>query len=161
MRIHIGKNFESCEPVAIGAYPFSFTQDDFGRYTRKKDLRDIWIGDDVFINSFSIVEYGLYDETVLGDNCIIDGHVMIGHDVHLGKSVQVANGVHILGHVHIGDFSKIFAGATINPKVKIGRNCIVGAGSYVRHDMKDGSVAYGNPAKIITSKINYPVKSFP
>ena len=33
--------------------------------------------------------------------------------------------------------------------VTIGKNCIIGANSYVKHDLPDNVIAVGSPAKII------------
>ncbi len=40
-------------------------------------------------------------------------------------------------------------GATVNPGVKIGRNCVVGVNSLVTSNLPDGSLAVGSPAKVI------------
>jgi acetyltransferase-like isoleucine patch superfamily enzyme len=40
-------------------------------------------------------------------------------------------------------------GANILNTVKIGKNCVIGAGSVVTKDIPDNVVAYGSPCKII------------
>ena len=40
-------------------------------------------------------------------------------------------------------------GANVLNGIKIGKNCIVGAGSVVTKDIPDNWVAYGNPCKLI------------
>jgi acetyltransferase-like isoleucine patch superfamily enzyme len=52
-------------------------------------------------------------------------------------------------HVHIGTGSFIGAHSVILPNVRIGRYCVIGAGSVVTRDLPDYSVAAGNPARII------------
>jgi hypothetical protein len=50
--------------------------------------------------------------------------------------------------VEIGDFTWV-PGATINPGVRIGRNCVIGVNSLVTRDIPDGSLAGGSPAKVL------------
>nr|WP_250349320.1 DapH/DapD/GlmU-related protein [Flavobacterium anhuiense] len=49
----------------------------------------------------------------------------------------------------MGEFSQIGANSTILPKVKIGKNVIVGAGSVVTKDIPDNCLVVGVPARII------------
>lgn len=46
-------------------------------------------------------------------------------------------------------------GATIMPGVTIGNNCIIGAKSVVTHNIPNGSVAVGSPAKVIKNIDDY------
>ncbi len=41
------------------------------------------------------------------------------------------------------------------PNVRIGNNCIIGAGSVVTKDIPDNSVAVGNPCKVIGNTDEY------
>ena len=52
-------------------------------------------------------------------------------------------------HVHIGAGTMLGANCTILPNVSIGRGCILGAGSVLRQDLPDFTMAAGNPARII------------
>jgi len=145
--------------VDIGGIGFSFRQDGSGRYWRKPSGKGVLIGSDVFINSFCTVHEGMEGPTVIRDNSILDSFVHVSHDVSIGRSVQVGGRVTLLGHVEVGDYSRVFAGTVVNPRVRIGRNCIVGACSYVRHDVPDGTVVYGNPARAVTG-FRYPHRVF-
>jgi acetyltransferase-like isoleucine patch superfamily enzyme len=48
-----------------------------------------------------------------------------------------------------GDYCSIGGNATILPKVKLGNNVIVGAGSVVTKDVSDNKIVMGVPGKII------------
>lgn len=84
--------------------------------------------------------------------------VRIGHEVGLGTRTSIyTHGAYpsrLMGFpvafegVEIGDFSWI-PGATINPGVRIGRNCVIGVNSLVTSDIPDGALAAGSPAKVI------------
>jgi maltose O-acetyltransferase len=54
-----------------------------------------------------------------------------------------------IGKVNIGNRVYIGGGSSILPGVTIGDDVIIGAGSIVTRDIPRGSVACGNPAKII------------
>ena len=55
------------------------------------------------------------------------------------------------GRIDIGNDVFIGLGAIIMPGVRIGDNCIVGAGSVVTKSIPSGSVVAGNPARLIGS----------
>jgi len=84
--------------------------------------------------------------------------VRIGHEVGLGTRTSIyTHGAYpsrlqgfpvAFEGVEIGDFTWI-PGATINPGVRIGRNCVVGVNSLVTTSLPDGSLAVGSPAKVI------------
>jgi acetyltransferase-like isoleucine patch superfamily enzyme len=84
--------------------------------------------------------------------------VVIGHEVGLGTRTSIyTHGAYpsaLMGYpvafagVEIGDFTWI-PGATINPGVRIGRNCVIGVNSLVTKNIADGSLAAGSPAAVI------------
>jgi acetyltransferase-like isoleucine patch superfamily enzyme len=84
--------------------------------------------------------------------------VTIGHEVGLGTRTSLyTHGAYpsrlqgfpvSFDGIEIGDFSWI-PGATINPGVRIGRNCVVGVNSLVTTSLPDGCLAAGTPAKVI------------
>lgn len=80
--------------------------------------------------------------------------------IHIGNYTMIA-GTTILTHdycrslkadVYIGDDCFI-SGGFILPGVRIGNNCIVGAGSVVTKDVPDNCMVAGNPARIIRTGI--------
>jgi acetyltransferase-like isoleucine patch superfamily enzyme len=116
------------------------------------------------------------DNVSIGTLSVIEHHVNIGHNVRihsqvfvpeysvledgawLGPNVVLTNAKYPLspgiketlkGPV-IKKRAKIGANATILPGVVvIGENALVGAGSVVIHNVPDGAVVVGNPARII------------
>lgn len=107
----------------------------------------IRLGEHVFVNA----------------NCTFldGGYITIGSHTLIGPNVQIYTPHHPVDYVArreskeyaypvtIGEDCWIGGGAIICPGVKIGNRCIIGAGSVVTKDIPDGSVAVGNPAKVI------------
>jgi len=54
-----------------------------------------------------------------------------------------------IGKVKIGNRVFIGASSIVLPGVSIGDDVIIGAGSIVTHDIPSGSVAVGNPARVV------------
>lgn len=93
--------------------------------------------------------------------------------IEIGDNVTMAPRVHILchdastkqflnhtkiGRVTIGNNVFIGAESVVLPGVTIGNNVIIGANSTVTHDIPDGSVAAGTPARVICTLEEYLAK---
>lgn len=101
---------------------------------------------------------------------IDDSHpwlIEIGNDVTLAPRVHIlahdASTKSFLGYTKIGRViigNKVFVGAeaVILPGVTIGNNVIIGANSTVTHDIPDGMVAVGSPARILCTTEKYLAK---
>lgn len=82
------------------------------------------------------------------DNCTC--HTDTGYDLTLGENVTVGHNAIVHGCT-IGNNTLIGMGAICMDGATIGNNCIIGAGTVVLEGrvIPDGSVAVGNPARII------------
>lgn len=67
----------------------------------------------------------------------------------IGNFVELSLDVHVTGNFKIGDFTVFGTNATMLPKLTIGKNVIIDAGSVVTKNLPDNFVAVGIPAKII------------
>lgn len=86
----------------------------------------------------------------LGDRVGVAGGVQfLTHDgaMFLLRSTR-PDGQH-LGRVVVGDDSYLGQNCLLLPGTRIGRGCIVGAGSVVRGTVPDNSLVAGNPARIV------------
>ena len=90
--------------------------------------------------------------------------------IEIGDNVTMAPRVHILchdastknflnytkiGRVTIGNNVFIGAETVVLPGVTIGNNVIIGANSTVTHDVPDGTVVAGSPARVLCSLEEY------
>lgn len=82
----------------------------------------------------------------IGDNVTMSIRVtLMAHDA----STKKLTGYTKIGHIKIGNNVFIGANTTILPGVTIGDSAVVGAGSVVTHDVPEGVVVAGVPARQI------------
>jgi acetyltransferase-like isoleucine patch superfamily enzyme len=119
------------------------------------------IGDNVCIWGNSVIDYGC----CIGNNVKIHNKVyvaqftLIEDDVFLAPGVTLANDIHpgcpnsaeCMEGPRIKKGAQIGINASVLPRVVIGENAVIGAGSVVTKDIPPGVVAYGNPAQVVCS----------
>jgi maltose O-acetyltransferase len=82
----------------------------------------------------------------------IGAHTRIAHDVRIiahDAAMKTLTGYTEVASVVIGERCYIGAGAIVLPGASIGDGAVIGAGSIVRGAIPAGTVAVGNPAKVI------------
>lgn len=82
----------------------------------------------------------------------IGNHVTLAPRVHIlahDASTKVFIGYTRIANTTIGNNVFVGAGTIILPGVTIGDNVVIGAGSIVSKDIPEGSVAAGNPARVL------------
>jgi len=88
----------------------------------------------------------------IGDNCTICPNVrLIAHDASTKKYLGYTK----IGRIDIRENCFIGDSVIVLPDVTIGPNTIIGAGSVVIGDVPPGSLAAGNPARVISSLQDY------
>ena len=141
--------------------------DDAGRLELLKGLLG-HIGDDaIIINQPFYCDYGkqisvgkrffanfhftVLDEApvTIGDDCFIGPNVSIYTACHSTDPVERNTRKEWAEPVTIGNNVWIGGSVTILPGVTIGDNVTIGAGSVVTKDIPSGTVAVGNPCKVI------------
>ena len=110
--------------------------------------------------------YANFNFTVLDE-----GRVTIGQSVFIGPNVSLLTPIHPLrwqdrnsffnektgcvtnleraGEIVIGDNCWLGGSVTVCPGVHIGEGCVIGAGSVVTRDIPAGSLAAGNPCRVL------------
>lgn len=109
---------------------------------------NVSVGAGAFISSDVIIA----GNTNIGMFSLIYHFSFIAHDCNLGDFVQIAAGTKIMGRCNIGHKVMIGPNVTINPGVKIGSNTQIGAGSVVTKDIPENCIAFGVPARIVSTK---------
>lgn len=106
----------------------------------------VTIGVSARIGKRLIIEHSgaivIHGNSVIGDDCIIRQGVTIGN-----KRLDDPFGAPV-----IGDRVNVGAGAKILGRVHIGNDVEIGANAVVIHDVPDGAIAVGIPARIIIRK---------
>ena len=81
-------------------------------------------------------------------------------NLEIGNSnMENLKDVDLFGTIEIGNNVQISSNVIILPRVKIGDNCIIGAGAIVTRDMPDGMVCVGVPCKPIETVQEYYEKN--
>lgn len=148
-RVKIGNDVVIRENAVLGGISMSTDRNEKGIPITMPQLGGIIVEDSVMIGANTVISRGAIDDTILHKGCKIDNEVFISHNVSVGEYSFVVGGAHFMGSSGVGDHTLISGNCTIQNYVRIGNDCIVGTQSMVRNDIPDGSVAYGNPAKVM------------
>jgi maltose O-acetyltransferase len=113
------------------------------------------------------------DDVYVGPNCTID----LSDQVSIGARTSISPSCSLLTHadpgaawgnrlsaqyprktapIAIGSDSWIGAGAIVLAGVTIGSGSVVGAGAVVTHDVPDGALAAGSPARVLRMLSDVP-----
>ena len=90
--------------------------------------------------------------TRVGEFCIVNHRASLDHDSRLADFASLAPGAITGGGVKIGQRSAVSLAAAVKHGVKIGKDTVLGANSYLNKDLGDELIAYGSPAKQIRSR---------
>lgn len=82
--------------------------------------------------------------------CIINTRASVDHETVLEEGVEVAPGATLCGLILAREYAWICAGATVLPRIIIGKNAIVGAGAMVNQDVPDDTTVVGIPARPVS-----------
>lgn len=108
---------------------------------------NIEIGEDFYANHNLIildankVKFGKH--IFIGPNC---GFYTAGHPIEAEMRNQ---GLEYAKPITVGNNVWFGGNVVVLPGIKIGDNCVIGAGSVVTKDIPENSIAVGNPCKVI------------
>jgi putative colanic acid biosynthesis acetyltransferase WcaF len=86
--------------------------------------------------------------------------------VHIGDYAVISQGAYLCGASHdyrlwsfpllarailVGPYAWVAARAIVHMGVRLGKGCVIGAGSVVTHDMPAWTVCVGNPCRVLRS----------
>ncbi|MDA0667000.1 MAG: UDP-3-O-(3-hydroxymyristoyl)glucosamine N-acyltransferase [Planctomycetota bacterium] len=144
-RVEMGQKCVVQANTVIGSAGFGYVWSG-SEHVHMPQMGGVQIGERVEIGANSCIDAGTFQPTVIGDNCLLDNHVQIGHNSKLGRFVILCGKVGISGSVEIGD-GAIFAGSSgaaghnsIGPGAKIAVKAVVTS------NVPAGATYAGNPA---------------
>ena len=145
---NIGDNAIIHSGTVIGSDGFGFVTDQDINHKIPQNGYVI-IGNDVEIGANCAIDRGTIGDTIIEDQCKLDNHVHLAHNVCLGKGCLLTAAVTIAGSVEVGEFC-IFAGHVgVAPHVKIGARSVLAAKTGVSKSLTGGKVYAGMPAREI------------
>jgi UDP-3-O-[3-hydroxymyristoyl] glucosamine N-acyltransferase len=149
----VGKNCVIQSGVTLGEDGFAYERLGNSRLEKFPHFKGVVIGDNVEICANTNIARGSLTDTVIGNGTKIDALVQVAHNVSVGKNCMLTAGTIIGGSAVIGDSCWTGLNCTIRDHARVGNNVIVGAGACVIHDVPDGDIVAGVPAKSIRHKV--------
>jgi UDP-3-O-[3-hydroxymyristoyl] glucosamine N-acyltransferase len=132
----------------IGADGFGYVQERTPtgvKHVKIHHLGGVRIGDDVEIGASTTIDRGTLEDTVIGNGCIIDNQVQIGHNCVLEEGVIVCGCTGLSGSVHVGKFAVLAGFVGVANKMKIGAGARVAAYTAVQGHVPAGVTWGGIP----------------
>lgn len=139
--------------VTMGADGFAFERYENGSLERFPHIGWVKIGKNVEISANSSVARGSLSDTIIGDGTKLDALVHVAHNVKIGQSCELTAGTIIGGSAVLGNMCWTGLNSMIKDNIKIGNNVIIAASAGVIHDVVDGDIVAGVPAKSIKDKV--------
>jgi UDP-3-O-[3-hydroxymyristoyl] glucosamine N-acyltransferase len=149
----IGSNCLIQSGVSMGSDGFAFERHSTGRLEKFPHIGYVRIGDNVEIYANCSIARGSLSDTIIGDGTKLDALVHIAHNVRVGKNCELTAGTIIGGSTIVGDTCWTGLNSTLKNKITIGNNVIVASGASVIHNVSDGDIVAGVPAKSIKDKV--------
>lgn len=110
-------------------------------------LGRVVIGNDVEVGANTTIDRGAGPDTVIGDGCIIDNLVQVGHNVRMGKCCVIVAHVGISGSTTLGDYVVIGGQAGLKGHITVGSGVRIGAQAGVISNLEPGITVIGSPAQ--------------
>lgn len=85
----------------------------------------------------------------IGDDTMLMSKSHLGHDVCLGKQCTISTGAKIGGFTQVDDYVNVGLNAVVHQRLHLGAFTMVGMGAVVTKNTFPGTVAAGNPARIL------------
>jgi UDP-3-O-[3-hydroxymyristoyl] glucosamine N-acyltransferase len=133
--------------AVVGRDGFGFLQRD-GKNLRTPQVGGVLIGDDVELGSWSSVDRGAVDPTIVEDGVKVDSHCHIAHNCKIGESAILTGYARLGGSATIGKRAIIAQDGAVGVGRTVGDGGIVGSRSAVLYrDVAPGEIVLGCPAR--------------
>ncbi len=141
----IGRGVVLYPGVRVGQDGFGFAMGP-GGHVKVPQLGRVLIGDGVEVGANTTIDRGAGPDTVIGEGCMIDNLVQIGHNVQLGRGCVIVAQAGISGSTRLGDFVAAGGQAGITGHLHIGSGARIAGQSGVMRDVAAGETVGGSPA---------------
>lgn len=88
-------------------------------------------------------------DVIIGENVYLQSYVGIGHDAVVGANSVLSSFIALPGYCVLDECVYIAPSVAVNNGVHIGAYAIIGIGSVVYRNIKEGKIVMGNPGKVI------------
>lgn len=106
----------------------------------------VQVGAGVEIGACTTIDRGTYGATVIGDGCILDNQVQVGHNCTLGRFVVLCAQVGLAGSTSVGDGAVLGGRAASSGHLHIGAGVRMAGAAVATKDIPDGMTVGGYPA---------------
>ncbi|MGB2102252.1 MAG: UDP-3-O-(3-hydroxymyristoyl)glucosamine N-acyltransferase [Porticoccaceae bacterium] len=134
-RVHSGS--------VIGADGFGFASKGKDGWQKISQIGGVVIGDNVEVGACTTIDRGAINDTVIGDNVILDNHVQIAHNAIIGDNTAMAAYAGVAGSTVVGKNCVLAAGAHVVGHASLCDNVQIMAHSLVFKDIKQSN-SYSN-----------------
>lgn len=101
------------------------------------------------INSIFLGACSISSSISLGNDLLVQGFAVVGHDVRLGDGVTIGSHAFVGGNATLESGCTVHPHAVILPHITVGEGAVVGAGTVVIKDVAPNTTVFGSPAKVI------------
>jgi UDP-3-O-[3-hydroxymyristoyl] glucosamine N-acyltransferase len=143
--VRIGDRVTIHSGAVLGADGFGFAPNGGNGWQKISQIGGVVIGDDVEIGASTTVDRGAINDTLIGNNVILDNHVQIAHNAIIGDNCAMAAYAGVAGSTVLGKNCILAAGAHVVGHASLCDNVHVMAHSLVFKDIKDPN-SYSNGA---------------
>lgn len=148
--VQIGKDCVIASGAVIGSQGFGFSFEG-GEWKAIPQLGRVVIGNAVHIGANACIDCGAINDTVIGDNVIIDNLVHIAHNVNIGSHTALAGCVGIAGSTTIGKYCLFGGQVGIAGHITICDGVQVNGGANILQSIEEpGGYAGALPALPVT-----------
>jgi UDP-3-O-[3-hydroxymyristoyl] glucosamine N-acyltransferase len=117
-KVKIGQRCVIHSGTVLGSDGFGFANER-GNWIKIPQTGTVVIGDDTEIGANTTIDRGAIEDTMIGNNVIIDNQCQIAHNVKIGDHTAIAGATIVAGSTKIGRYCIIGGGACINGHIEI------------------------------------------
>lgn len=145
--VEIGQNCLIQSGSVIGSDGFGYANDK-GQWIKIAQLGSVKIGNNVEIGANTCIDRGALEDTIIGNNIIIDNLCQIAHNVNIGDGTAIAGGVVIAGSTTIGKYCIIGGASVFNGHITIADHTHISGMAMIMRSIKEpGIYSSGIPAQ--------------